>query len=392
MKYTKTVKKLEDKDIKHALVNEGSNLKLTLEQTNKKIISLKDKIYNYKIADNFSELNFELEKYNSDLKNIINKIFILNKEIKNIKDSLGEKINTSVEDVLNLYGDLKNLFHTQLLKNLNDVEKFHNNLLDNRKKRFQNDLIKLNKDKKNFTEKKEKIQNRINELYIILKNSGNLNEYDSIKSELTILEIKKTKIDNYLDAVKTKNDKILETKVLLSKNNEETNKYLENIDEILSSANILFSQMVEELYGEEIAGIISVEINDKESNGLQFYIKTTISISDSSTGINHMKILLFDNVLLNQKKTKIKFLMHDDKIFFGADSKQISSILRHLNNNENNFQYIFSINQNTVNDLKNKYSEEDYKEIIEKNVVLDLDGKGDINKLLGQSVSIKIKE
>lgn len=387
------LKKLKDNEIKDILVNDSKDLKLALSEINNKLNNLYKKINEFKIADNFSELKLKFDDYNAELQKIINRIVIVKKRIEVIKDSLLEKVDVSIKDVIKLYANLQKIFSIELLNELAEVEKFHNNLLNNRKERFLYDLKILNTEYETLTNSKIQKEIEINSLYKILKSSGSLDEYNAINKEVLELEVKKSKIDNYLKALNITNEKILKTREQISINNTAANKYISKIDNYLEKSNLIFSQIVSELYGNDIVGQISVEINNGENNGLQFRISTKISNSDSSTGINHMKILSFGNVLLHQKVVNIKFLAHDDKIFHGTDAKQVASVLKYLfKNNEEKFQYIFAINQNTLNNLKDKYSNSDYESIIENNVILDLDGQGDSKKLLGAQIPIDLSE
>jgi hypothetical protein len=114
---------------------------------------------------------------------------------------------------------------------------------------------------------------------------------------------------------------------------------------------------------------ISIEPNTKRNDSIQFLVKVKLT-HDPSTGISLVKIFCFDLLLLLLNTTKINFLIHDSKIFDGTDTNIISKYLKYVYDNySDKYQFIFSINQNIINELKNKFSyKEEYGKIVNKNI------------------------
>ena len=118
-------------------------------------------------------------------------------------------------------------------------------------------------------------------------------------------------------------------------------------------------------------------------------IQTKIK-NDSSTGIGNSKILCFSTMLLFLNRINVDFMIMDNKVLEGTASNQLANYFKAINNLDD-FQYIFTINQNEMNELKTKLGD-DYKEIIEDNIILNLNDNGDEGKLLGKTVELDLKE
>jgi len=73
------------------------------------------------------------------------------------------------------------------------------------------------------------------------------------------------------------------------------------------------------------------------------------------------------------------------------DPRQQATMLRiaYSETNYNNLQYILTLNEHVLNDLKAELSEEEYNKIINESIVLELSDKSDEDKLLGLQVDLK---
>ena len=95
-------------------------------------------------------------------------------------------------------------------------------------------------------------------------------------------------------------------------------------------------------------------------------------------------------MLLFLNKVNIDFMIMDNKVLEGIASNQLANYFKAIHGTDD-FQYIFTINQNELNELKTKLGDE-YKSIIEDNIVLDLNDSGDSGKLLGTTIELDLQE
>ena len=206
------------------------------------------------------------------------------------------------------------------------------------------------------------------------------------------MKIKYEKLTEYKDLLNAYKRKIDGIKEEFVKENSETNKYLQD-NEDLKKRNIeVFNSFAEQFYGNKPSGII-IE-NDEGENQNRFKIEATID-SDSGDGVNSVKIFCFDwTILKNQNNHCVKFIFHDSRLISEMDPRQIATMLflADFNSKEHNFQYIITANQKELDAVKNEFNEEEYKELIEKNIIEDLTDESDSGKLLGISIDLNYEK
>ena len=123
---------------------------------------------------------------------------------------------------------------------------------------------------------------------------------------------------------------------------------------------------------------------------MQFDIDAKIE-SDTSDGINNVKIFCYDlTILFKGYNHHMDFIFHDSRLFDGIDERQKTDIFRTVYEEfyNTNKQYIASVNQNQLGEIKGQLTEEEFKKIIIDNTVLTLTDESDSQKLLGIKVDI----
>ncbi len=126
---------------------------------------------------------------------------------------------------------------------------------------------------------------------------------------------------------------------------------------------------------------------------MQFDIDAKIE-SDTSDGINNVKIFCYDLTLLFKGHNhNINFIFHDSRLFDGIDERQKTDIFRTVYEEffNTNKQYIATVNQNQLDEIKRLLTDEKFKKIIIDNTILTLTDESDSQKLLGIKVDIDDK-
>lgn len=123
---------------------------------------------------------------------------------------------------------------------------------------------------------------------------------------------------------------------------------------------------------------------------MQFNIDAKIEL-DTSDGINNVKIFCYDlTMLFKGHNHRVNFLFHDSRLFDGIDERQKADIFKIVYEKFTNQdkQYIATVNQNQLDEVKRLISEEHFDNIFTKNTVLTLTDELDSQKLLGIKVDI----
>ncbi|MEM8525962.1 MAG: DUF2326 domain-containing protein, partial [Bacteroidota bacterium] len=133
-----------------------------------------------------------------------------------------------------------------------------------------------------------------------------------------------------------------------------------------------------------------IEVSNNEGeNQLRFNIKARIQ-DDSGDGVNSVKIFCFDwTILLGGYNHNVQFIYHDSLILDGLDPRQRATLLEiaHNKSQKHNLQYIINANQDALESTK-IYLGDNYANIVENNVVIELTDESIQSKLLGVQVEL----
>jgi uncharacterized protein YydD (DUF2326 family) len=150
-----------------------------------------------------------------------------------------------------------------------------------------------------------------------------------------------------------------------------------------------FHDLVKSFYSDKRAGL--QVLNNKGFNKQRYNIEARIS-DDSGDGVNETKIYCFDWTLLSARQNNsIEFLVHDNRILSETDPRQIATMFRNADSicQANGFQYILTINECSLDLLRQEMSDEEYKRLVQDTEVLELNDASDNGKLLGIHVDLK---
>jgi uncharacterized protein YydD (DUF2326 family) len=205
---------------------------------------------------------------------------------------------------------------------------------------------------------------------------------------LNDLEAQKEKLQNYEELIGNYHKKSLEIKESFIKYAQKTEEYLEEIKPVIKEKQEFFRSLAKRFYPKNASGI-TVYNNDGE-NQQRYTIEVKIE-SDNSDGINNVKIFCYDmTMLFKGHGHNVKFSFHDSRLFDGIDEKHKAEIFKVVNElfNGIDYQYIATVNQNQLNEVKSILTEQEYEEIIEQNTILTLTDEDDSEKLLGVKVDV----
>lgn len=354
-----------------------------------KIKSIKESLDAFEIAEDYNEIKIEADQIAHELKNLRNKKTKIQNAINNISKSLKMEPDISRKRLIDFYKKAEIELGDLVKKKLLEIEKFNNSLLSNRQKRLLYDM-------ENFEERLNSISSKITRLGKLenkklqyLDTHGALDEFSQLNKQLGEYTKQLEKIRNYQNLIEEYKNQIEEVRQKLGDENIATRNYLsETRDERISQLSI-FNKLTNEFYLDKPSAIY-VKNNDGE-NKIRYEIKAKLQ-DDAGDGVNEVKIFCFDwTILKNQLNHRVKFLFHDSRITDGMDTRQLATLFR-IAHREQDFQYIISLNQDRLDNLKEEMSEEEYEAIIQDNIVLSLSDKSDQEKLLGMQIDLKYEK
>jgi uncharacterized protein YydD (DUF2326 family) len=345
-------------------------------------------IEGFVIAEDYDKIRKEADKISYDLLQLKNRRSKLNTAVSNIEKSLDIQPDISKEQILKLYEEAKVQLGKMVVKKLEELESFNSQILDNRtnklileRRDFEKELSELNKSI-------SKLGNLENEKLQYLNSTGALEDYTKLNKVLSDSENKLYSLNQYRSLSREHKIAFEENKKDFTNENIATDKYLEQARDVIKENIIIFKSFVEKFYSEKNSGI-TIE-NNEGKNSIRFDIKAKIQ-DDAGNAVNEVKIFCFDWTILKSKHNhNIEFLFHDSKLTGDMDTRQIKTMFEIADEEcrENNFQYIISLNQSTIDSLKSEMDESQHKKLVLDNIKLTLSDKSPEQKLLGIQVDL----
>lgn len=364
--------------------------KANIDDIKDEIERLNTQIEHFIIAENYDKLKQEADNLTEEINDFRNKIFFSTKKLKIKELNYESSVNTNIdiEKIEELFNEAKFFFEDKITKRLEESQEFHNNLINNRKKRLSTEIrdlkIEIGKLQINMNSIADKRDNILKDL----NNKGALEERDTLKDRVKTLEKEKQDLEKYEHILnefkKDKSSLEVEDAVIKQK----SISYLEKNNKQTEFIHKTFRNLVKQFYDNEGG---SFKIEEAPVAKYLFNINTHIP-KEGSQGVGEVKIFCYDILLYLLNKDLLGFLAHDGCIFSEMDRRQKSSIFKIILSliRDDNFQYFLNIGDNTLKEILDENNEvnilsEDEKIIINNSIRLTLSDKDEKNWLFGES-------
>lgn len=355
---------------------------LALADLNEKIETLELDLQKFEVADDYYQIKQEADAVKNNLDKTQNKIKLRSINIDSINQSLKISSDVNRNDIQKIYDESKLVFHSDVEKKLIDLEKFYQDLTINRTKRLQSQkheiISELKELKAQFTNLKEELDSHMKflnahqALDVFTKMSSRLAEFQQNREKLQGYE--KLQHDYEQQKTSLKKEMILQS--------EETSTYLDQVKNDINEIMEDFRVLVKRFYPNALAGI-TVRNNDRK-NQIRYDIEAKIQ-SDSSDGINSVKLFCYDLTLLTHGSNHfMDFMFHDSRLFSDIDEVHCNVLFEIVKTKFTDKQYIASINQNQLNALS-----PDMQKFVNDHLVRELTDDSDGGKLLGITVELE---
>lgn len=368
-----------------------SDVKIDKDELEFEVERLKKEISDFKISSNYHELERRANELSFFKKKLENDITIIENSIKNIDSALKIQADISLDKVVKMYESASVEISDMIKKTLTEVEAFHLKLIHSRNERL---VKEMDNNKKQLIQKNselESIGKEMDQLLLYLNTHGALEEYTALNHRLTDYQLKLERLEEYQNILKSFQNKLIELKEEFNLENKNTQIYLEESENQLKAIRQKYLEMTKTFYPRKRSGL-SIENNSGE-NQIRFNIDARIE-DDSSDGVNEVKIFCFDMLLLLQKKSSFDFIIHDSRLLANMDPRQRVTLYRIAYDicEENQFQYITTINEDALNSVASVMDSEEYHDIIEKGIILSLDDGSEKSKLLGLQIDMDLEK
>ncbi len=369
----------------------NNDAQMDIDSIEFEISRLNNEIKSFKVSNNYHELEERANRISFNKKEIENQITIIENNISNIDYALRMQDGLSIDGVVGLYETALVEIPDMIKKTLQQVEDFHDKLLQTRNLRLKEELRKNQADLKVKQEEIQSLGSEMDQLLSYLNTHGALEEYTALNKQLSDLQSKLNHIKKYQEMLKSFQSRLSSIKEQMIFDDRDAEEYLNDAEAHIKSLKRKYLEMTKLFYPKKKSGLrIS---NNKGDNKLRFDIEARIE-DDSSDGVNEVKLFCFDMLLLLQRISSISFVFHDSRLLANMDPRQRTTLYRiaYDISKDNDFQYITSINDDSLDTIKDIMDEEEFDTIMKNGIILTLNDDAPESKLLGIQVDVDLEK
>ena len=386
------VRKLTDNFKKDTVLKDfftGSrDVTLSIAELNDQIGHLERDLAKFEVAEDYYDIKNQADAAQHDLNDLSNRLVLLRGQTAAIDRSLAFSPDLGREKIEQVYIEAKFYFPDNVKSTLSDVERFHRELAQHREKRLSEQKRKIIKEISTLEEKAQKDRQALDSLLQYLGAHHALDVFVSLSNKLADLrnQLENLKAYETMRGEYSRHQRKLKERFI--EENRRSDEYLQEIKAMLDENRKFFRSLSKRFYPDSPSGI-TVSLNEGE-NKTRFNIDAKIE-SDSSGGINNVKIFCYDLTLLFKRHNhRIHFIFHDSRLFDGIDERQKTEMIKVVGDlfRDSDNQYIATMNQNQLEEIRRHLPPDQLEEIIEKNRVLTLTDGSPEEKLLGINVDL----
>jgi uncharacterized protein YydD (DUF2326 family) len=363
------------------------DVNLDIRDLEDQLAQLEQSLTDFKVAENYHEVELQAADIKNQLQKTRNSAVILDSKLHQVDESLTIKPGVTLEMVANLYAEAKVHFTPELIRSLDEVQRFHSDLLTERRKRLKGEKLGFEGQLAKLKAKIDSLSSELDTQLRFLNEHGALGELLSLKDRANETRNSLQKLLDFKALTKQFKDRNAQLQVDLATSNLRAQTYLNEQQEIIESAAAVFRSITRRLYPDKQSGL-TVE-NDSRESQTCFSIDAKV-VDDASHGINKAKIFAYDITLITLRRNHdIRFLCHDSRLFSDIDHRQRGEIFKIATESSNNldFQYIATINQDQLDAIRPVLAES-FDPIVTESTVLELKDDAPEDKLLGIEIDL----
>lgn len=309
---------------------------------------MKEKLDAFKINEQYAEDERLANEYTAKFVELSNKVHVLRAKIRAATKAI-QKSSADLAKIRGIYEEAKFNFPEQVIKTLEQAQKFYEDVSNNRGEFLAQDIKRMEKSVRDLEAQKEEFKKLRDEKMAVLASTGALEQYSKMYEEYVTakerLSVKQGCINDLAKSEQQKEEVKVEQKAAAV----DARKTYAELEGIWSTAEKCFADMAKLLY--DAKGSLNIKLLD-EGRRYGFEFKPSIPY-DRASGIKNIRIFAFDMTMFEQQRILnrgIDFLVHDSVIFDGADPRQVANALAKADElaRKNHRQYICMLNASTI--------------------------------------------
>ncbi|MBO0360506.1 DUF2326 domain-containing protein [Hymenobacter sp. BT186] len=291
----------------------------------------------------------EREKEANNLTREINRLADENAQdglyIHDLEVSLSSESAPQLDDVQRMYSEAGVSLPGIALQRFEEVRKFHESVVRNRKMYLEEELTQARLNVENRQRKMTQLDDRRTEVMTLLKTHGALQHYSKLQSELSRAEARAEQIKQQQSILHEVAERVAQFKIDQQRLYLRLQRdFIEN-EQLLKDAILAFEEASRALY--ENAGNLNIYPSETGPN-----FEVTIQ-GMKSQGVNNAQIFCFDMMLMRmatRRGISPGFLIHDSSLFDPIDERQKERALEYGAKlaEQIGFQYIVTLNSDQI--------------------------------------------
>jgi uncharacterized protein YydD (DUF2326 family) len=366
----------------------NKDVNLDIRELRDQLTELESSLDSFKVAENYHDVERQLGEAKTKLQRQRNLALAVESRQRQVEESLKTKSGITLDAVRQAFEDVNVHFPAKMLRTLEDLQKFHSQLLSTREARLKKERKTLETRLKTLNTQLEVLNHEVNGLIQFLNDHGALGELLSLKDRANATQNRLQRLTDYTKLTKQYKDQVVQIQANLANATVVAQRYLDENEDFIAEAAETFRKFAKTIYPDKQSGLF-VKNNGGE-NQTRFDVEVKI-LDDASDGINEAKMFAFDMTLASLRRNHdVRFLCHDSRLFSDIDPRQRGPIFQIAakTSDERDFQYIATVNEDQIDAFKEMLGEEEYKRVIVDHIVLELKDDTAEDKLLGIEVDL----
>ena len=304
-----------------------------------------DELRSFRVHPQYEQISHQANTLTEEIHRLTNENVVERRLLELYQQSLKEEKPPRNDDVVQLYERVGIELPGVAKKRLDDVQRFHSALIQNRRSFLTEERQRLEQSTAIRVSHIETASSERAELMSVLQTHGALDEFTKLQQKhlktRADLEATQRQIKNIQDLRQGESSVKIERELLVSRALRGLGERAANRDRAIE----LFNSNSQALY--EQPGNLLVDVGEA---GFEFDVAIERS---TSGGVENMKIFCFDLALAQSwagRSSSPGFLIHDSNIFDGVDERQraLALELAARESEKFGFQYICTLNSDAV--------------------------------------------
>ncbi|MEA5470354.1 ABC-three component system protein [Spirulina sp. 06S082] len=371
----KQLKKTTEEGARSAILGNLGELEAYKVQTEQLLNAKEANLLNFQVYPEYHELEQNADRLTREIHDATNENLINQRLKQCYLSSLEQENEPDRNELINLYQSADVELPNLVIRRLEDVTRFHNEIVQNRQEFLESEIKKLS----DLIEKtngiiRQKTTERAS-LLEVLQTHGALEEHTKLQSLYLDTKADLNEINRRIEELRQFEEDKSALKIETERLIMSMKRDLRERDIQKNLAISFFNSNSQELYN--TPGELIINVVDK---GYNFNVNIA---RDGSEGIGNMKIFCYDLTLAqlwSGRNPAPNILIHDSTIFDGVDERQIALALELVarESSQRTFQYICTLNSDMI--PESEFSDNfDFSSYIR----LRLTDENDSGKLLG---------